>query len=345
MKLRKITSEYFTEESKMESQQFLCSVCKFIVAEPYLNLITKKYSCFDCIKDNLSNSETDFVQAPERIKNLLKSLNIHCLNRGKGCPWVGKFGKLEEHFSKDCPKEVISCIYSGNGCDLKLPREEINNHINICEYRTVQCKNNCGCKDLIIYKSQQEHFSICPKEYIDCPQNCGKKIMRKDKDTHFLNECPLTLFPCIYKDFGCQAKILKNEKEKHLRDCFDEHNSMILTHVFKYEEECRKRNEMLESIEKEINMKVMRIKQMMSRFEQSRDSKEKVGVEIEDEGEEEEFIGGKTKRSVSEGDMLINEEPLIIGKEEKRRIEVEKEDEKVVREKFFNELTTNIPDF
>lgn len=259
--------------SKSEASNVICPLCKLSFKEPIIAQCGHIfcYQCYQSIPTSESHiqcpidnkSISNYYKCP-LISNVINSLMIFCPNN---CEWKGQFSDLYNHLTKYCRKQIIKCIYSLNGCDVLLQREEIQSkHIYECVYREVQCRNNCGCKDKILYMNEDAHMKICPNELIHCPQLCGRSIMRKNIEEHFQNECVNTLFPCLYQEFGCEEKILKSGIEEHLKNAFDEHNNMLIAFMNKFYKQFYERTQEIEEIEKETENKIKKVNIMIEKI-------------------------------------------------------------------------------
>lgn len=64
----------------------------------------------------------------------------------KNCGETIERGTMEHHISTKCPNEIISCRYKKtriyqNGCDLRLKRSEMDEHLQECPFRIIKCEN------------------------------------------------------------------------------------------------------------------------------------------------------------------------------------------------------------
>ena len=262
--------------SKSEASNVICPICKLSFKSPIFDqcghifcshcsqsLFTSDTLC-QCPLNNNNTIYLNKVYKCSLISNVLNALMIYCPNN---CEWKGQFSELFTHITKSCKKQIIKCIYSSNGCDVMQSREEIQSkHIYECIYREIQCRNNCGCRDKILFMNEDEHMKICPNELIHCPQLCGRRVMRKNIDEHYKNECVNTLFPCLYQEFGCEEKVLKSKLNEHLDTSFDEHNNMIIVYMSKFYKEYEERTKAIEAIEKESEEKIKKINIMIEKI-------------------------------------------------------------------------------
>ncbi|KFV59805.1 XIAP-associated factor 1, partial [Gavia stellata] len=62
--------------------------------------------------------------------------------------------QLEHHETKECHKRAMKCKI----CELEMPFNKLQEHLNTCASRTEQCWE---CKKYIMYKDQNKHKDIC----------------------------------------------------------------------------------------------------------------------------------------------------------------------------------------
>ncbi|NXE09890.1 XAF1 factor, partial [Lophotis ruficrista] len=75
--------------------------------------------------------------------------------------------QLEHHETKECHKRAMKCKI----CELEMPFNKLQEHLNTCASRTEWCRE---CNKYIMYKDQNKHKNIC--------QNSG---LPYDKDVSF----------------------------------------------------------------------------------------------------------------------------------------------------------------
>ena len=106
-----------------------------------------------------------------------------------------------------------------------------NNHI--CPIGGEELNKN----DITQFKLFNSIFSKtelkCPNYTILCPQTCGLSLMRKDISKHINDICKESYVDCVFKEFGCQKKIKKNELQQHITKDKYEHTIMLASTVNK----------------------------------------------------------------------------------------------------------------
>ncbi|XP_032563263.1 XIAP-associated factor 1 [Chiroxiphia lanceolata] len=63
--------------------------------------------------------------------------------------------QLEYHENKECQKRAMKCTI----CDLEMPFNKLQEHLDTCASRTERCQE---CNKYIMYKDQHKHKEICP---------------------------------------------------------------------------------------------------------------------------------------------------------------------------------------
>lgn len=91
---------------------------------------------------------------PRITRNLLARLEIACDNANFGCGAIMKLDMLQHHL-KECefnPKRPVPC---DKGCDLNVPKDEMEAH-------------NCVRELRLLIRSQEQKLSDCQTEVNDC---------------------------------------------------------------------------------------------------------------------------------------------------------------------------------
>ncbi|NXE87144.1 XAF1 factor, partial [Menura novaehollandiae] len=103
--------------------------------------------------------------------------------------------QLEHHENNKCQKRAMKC----NICDLEMPFNKLQEHLDICGSRTERCQE---CDKYIIYKDQNKHKDIClnrgPSHHKDvdfqnsiggnCCQKCNKSFPDDQYSQHLLTK-------------------------------------------------------------------------------------------------------------------------------------------------------------
>ena len=212
-------------EKSNDIEEFYCPLCNGILNDPVIDKCSHTFCkiCFEkyynkfksCPISKQKLDEENLTLVPLISKTIGKK-EIKCKNINKGCNWIGKISDLKKHLYEDCKKFLIKCPFEN--CNLNIMRENLNDHKNKCEFRSVECED---CKKIFPFKYLSDHSKICLKKKINCPQNCGKIIERGEIDNHIKFNCDYTLIDCQFKKYGCLDKYTKKDFEKKMmEDCY-----------------------------------------------------------------------------------------------------------------------------
>ncbi len=212
-------------EKSNDIEEFYCPLCNGILNDPVIDKCSHTFCkiCFEkyynkfksCPISKQKLDEENLTLVPLISKTIGKK-EIKCKNINKGCNWIGKISDLKKHLYEDCKKFLIKCPFEN--CNLNIMRENLTDHKNKCEFRSVECED---CKKIFPFKYLSDHSKICLKKKINCPQNCGKIIERGEIDNHIKFNCDYTLIDCQFKKYGCLDKYTKKDFEKKMmEDCY-----------------------------------------------------------------------------------------------------------------------------
>jgi hypothetical protein len=81
----------------------------------------RPYSCEYCENYDSTYEDVTTIHWP-----VCPSRPMPCPNQ---CGCSLKFASLEEHFEKECPLQVIACVFQYAGCCEKLPRQDMSDHL------------------------------------------------------------------------------------------------------------------------------------------------------------------------------------------------------------------------
>ena len=139
-------------EPPPENLQTRCPVCLQIIREPYqVPCCGKKYcqSCIQTIKIKNKSCPTcnteGFSNFPDTgHKQSLYGLKVRCSHQKDGCEWTGELRQLDEHLNTDplpekqldgCRLTIINCDFHHVGCAVKLPRQDMPEHVRTSVHR------------------------------------------------------------------------------------------------------------------------------------------------------------------------------------------------------------------
>lgn len=176
----------------------------------------------------------------KKTKREINSLKVRCVNREKGCEWVGELGELKVHIEAQygCGYVEVECPNGCKPCRCVLPcscsaytvltRKDLQQHLlEECQKRQYKCEY-CGRKDEF-HEIKTFHYSKCREFPVGCPNECGEeKIKRKLLNKH-RKTCPLEEVGCPFAEEGCRAKsLVRKDKMQHMRKSVVSHQLLML---------------------------------------------------------------------------------------------------------------------
>ena len=268
--------EDFTEDSHPTVREYLCIFCLGVLVEPVVDHCGHIF-CRKCILTSLKYNP-DCPQSHEIIneselnnmgfiEKILEKQKIYCKNKINNCEWTGKYQFFDNHLKIDCPKQIINC--GNSGCVESFFREETDNHLKDCQYRSVKCEY---CNSSIAFVSLNFHYDECPKYLVDCQLNCGIKIERENLVNHIKNQCENAEISCYYNKYGCEIVLIKRNIEEHLKSHSENHNLLILKFLGDFYKEYQEKMSFLENtfidIKEKINSSKIQNKERKSNEEE-----------------------------------------------------------------------------
>ena len=204
----------------------ICNICHHPSRGPYMTgeccrgqTICK--SCLDQWREikgatrcPVCNKEGNFNAYPNyHIEREIKSSNVYCTNKGRGCEWEGELNDINNHLEsgKGCQFEEVKC---SKECGKMIERRYLTSHVETeCPHRKVNCQycHDTGEHQFI----EGQHKEECPKFPLPCPNKCEVgSVPREDMKAH-RKECPLEMIQCEYHNVGCEVKMARKDREKH----------------------------------------------------------------------------------------------------------------------------------
>ena len=147
----------------------------------------------------------------------IKALKVKCTNVDSGCQWIDELQLMEEHL-QSCDYKLVQCP---NGC-METEGEKITNirQQNLEDHLTSKCPRRLfkcpHCQESGEYEERVgKHLDTCPGVSVDCPnEDCHKRFPRSNASSHS-DICDYTKIPCKYADVGCEEKILRKDLKTH----------------------------------------------------------------------------------------------------------------------------------
>ncbi|NXJ01085.1 XAF1 factor, partial [Psophia crepitans] len=87
----------------------------------------------------------------------------------------------EHHETKECHKRAMKCKI----CELEMPFNKLEEHLNICASRTERCWE---CNKYIMYKDHNKHKEICQNSGLSCHKDVN--FQTSEPSTNATSVCP-----------------------------------------------------------------------------------------------------------------------------------------------------------
>ena len=178
----------------------------------------------------LCNSSEFTALLDKGLMRTVKELKVCCVHKDWGCPWEGKYGKLEQHLApkgfddQSCQYVATECTY---GCGERLQRRFLQHHQRkSCLLRPYICKY---CEYSSIYEEVKHHHQpVCPNQPMSCPNQCqDTTVTRKTLESHLHKECPLQIVNCEFLYAGCKFKGPRQDMATHMSKKTEEHIEIL----------------------------------------------------------------------------------------------------------------------
>lgn len=215
-----------------------CLICQLPLREPVLTRCGHRF-CRQCLEKHMASQEShkQGLSCPvdreelDRQKDIFpdkaterKILSFAIKCPSDGCDWTGELREKEDHLSS-CSFKLVSC--TNENCQVTIQRKELEEHAtNSCQWRIVVCDH---CNESHPKCVIEDHVEKCGKKPVECPNNCGEIIVQAEIVSHTNDNCPLSLVSCPYAQMGCNAKIQRKEVEAHLQSTVQLHLDLTCT--------------------------------------------------------------------------------------------------------------------
>ena len=251
-----IDPDYLIKKNS-EMEDYICPLCKGLLLNPVIDSCSHTF-CKDCFekyynikkqcpitKKKLSINDLTHVDV---ISKSIGKKEMKCKNCNKGCNWIGKVSDIDFHLKNECLKSLIKCSFKN--CNTMIMREELQNHIQNCDYREEKCND---CQKMFPFKEIMEHFNQCSKRKIKCVQGCGAIIERGEMDNHIKNFCENSVVDCKFKEFGCMDKFKKREMNVKMESGCYMHLNLIADYLIQMSKQLKENNEKMNKFQLEID--------------------------------------------------------------------------------------------
>ena len=290
--------------------KFICGICENVCDDPVIqccgceNLYCRKCLLFYYDHYNRECPECKQVsKEPTKVESAYITIRLKkmkCINYTNNCTWKGRCAEYAEHILNKCPKEIINCPFKG--CIIKLRREEMEEHMKICDYMEIACEK-CNLK---IGKNEKEsHTQVCLKEEIKCPQGCDTIIERGDFILH-KQTCEFSIIECPFSFLGCPDKFIRKETNFRLNKDMEMHLNLGKEKCLKYEEKCSNYEEIIKGLKEENEILKKTIEELKNERTEIKEESEK-----EKESNNNEITSSKNQLN---DDSIMPNESLPIGK-------------------------------
>ena len=149
-------------------EDLLCSKCRQVLEDP-VKTVCGHYCCNQCLEPVVSDKRTRNLcskcnhvlrkaqeNADEELITRLNSLSLHCT---LGCKAVLSLYDMKKHVKSQCELRIIACV--NKGCTHHYRVQELDAHLELCEYRLVQCEvcGTCVCnRDMAAHQAVKKCF-------------------------------------------------------------------------------------------------------------------------------------------------------------------------------------------
>ncbi|XP_010114945.1 PREDICTED: XIAP-associated factor 1, partial [Chlamydotis macqueenii] len=120
--------------------------------------------------------------------------------------------QLEHHETKECHKRAMKCKI----CELEMPFNKLQEHLNTCASRTEWCWE---CNKYIMYKDQNKHKNICQNSRLPCDKDVSFQTSKTSTNAAFI--CPTGTDGNLCRK--CNKSFPDDQYSQHLNKCSAAH--------------------------------------------------------------------------------------------------------------------------
>ena len=150
-------------------EDLICLLCKKVMEDPspsaccghhfcgecLQNASRKKMDCPDC-RQTVRASSPDPAKVMEAVlAERLAKLSVRCTHQAAGCKAAVPLSELSRHADSECEFRLAPC--ENAGCDVRCPRNSLQEHMDTCDHRLVECK---VCKARLPRKDMPAHQAV-----------------------------------------------------------------------------------------------------------------------------------------------------------------------------------------
>ena len=223
---------YQCEFTESVPEHFLCSECKGVARRLTFTSCCGESYCHGCITEIQQKGEPcpacgekSFTTSEQvKFQRRIRSLQVYCSMKGRGCDWTGTLDNLDAHLDPDgdnCQHVNTKCPFD---CQLNVPNNKLNEHVEKeCSKRPYTCQH-CGFKGTHEEVSNV-HLPECKYVPLQCPNLCGVTCDREDMEDH-LKICRLEDVACEFSGVGCEDKFVRELEAEHVHMNSQSHLSL-----------------------------------------------------------------------------------------------------------------------
>ena len=238
--------------------ELLCMVCHHVAKEAHQVECCGKIFCKTCITEvngrmgicpNCRKASPKIFSDLRSVRDV-KRLMVACENEEKGCGWSGAMESYETH-KEECGFKEVQC--PNLGCSETVLRRFLEEHLSSsCLRRQEKCM---VCHNMIVYEYMPTHPNVCPKVEVECNNSgCSVRIFREQLTAHQC-VCPKQIISCPYGKTGCNAQILREDRQKHLLENIEQHGKVASNTVLSLRKELNDVRKRLETAKQAFESK------------------------------------------------------------------------------------------
>ena len=269
MKPRKSPSGYkvnFTQTGcvvkEKPGDELECIICKSLATEPQQTNCCGHTLCQTCAEKwrarsrECPNCRSDKFKtvSDARIRRHIASLTAYCPHYQDNCDWQGSIAKLQDHLSKECKYELVTCPCCGAKEYTPQPHQNLKekaksgslatgdssrqyfgsmSRFGRSGYRTTPSTSFQQISKPLTYKVfTEDHSKRCPKWPMRCPNRCNMKeneyLTRSTLQDHLNNNCPEQVISCEFAEAGCTVRVKRKNMEAHNKTSTEKHLTMLM---------------------------------------------------------------------------------------------------------------------
>lgn len=261
-------------------EPYLVSCCGYSFCKACIKQVQSRSGACPTCKE-------EFTVFPNKgLQRVLNNFNVQCSNRKEGCTWTGELGLLDSHLNvhpqpdntlDGCAFATLKCMHCSDG----LKRNKIKAHLEEqCLKRPYRC-GHCQVYEACYDDVTINHWAVCEYKPVQCPNNCGISPPRKQLNHHIVEECLLALTNCSFP--GCDQKLPRKDMLEHLQNNSLKHMTLLAQSHKQLESENQKLKEhqlQLESEHQSFRQQVVELKASKENMERTQKKLESINLSL-----------------------------------------------------------------